>query len=270
MQHKFIIIILLAVSLSACGIFEADQSDEALVDPTTPAARLITVTGTVIENEIGVPADGNNVLTIELDNGETRTVLYMEGGLVPAEVAEHQCNNNDDVNQFAMTLSVGDVVTVSGIPSDAYDIDVCSNEAFSITLARDTDAVLPLSIEGGTPAPIDPIVIDPPSEVGHGNLESLLDADGNVITRSLSGEVVEFISDCAFDGICAYVVETESGEQVTVIWSEGMSPNCQNDMFNGGDTDIQVGDTLEATGRAIDDSTISACGNDSYSITKTS
>lgn len=273
MLYRFMILITLALSLSACAVFEADQSGEMPVEPMNPTATptaLITVSGTVIENDIGVPADGNNILTIELENGETRTILYMEGGLVLPEVAEQQCNDNDAVNQFAMTLAVGDAVNVVGMAHEIYDIEVCSSESFTIAIASDTESVQPININPDAPAPIDPIMIDPSSDAGRGNLDSQIDEDGNIITRTLSGEVVDFISDCAFDGICAYIVETNAGEQVTVIWAEGDSPNCMNDPFNGGDTDIQVGDTLEATGRVIDDNTISGCGDEVYNITKTS
>ena len=90
------------------------------------------------------------------------------------------------------------------------------------------------------------------------------------VARQVTGEVIELIGDCAFDGNCAYVVQTESGEEVTVIWAEGMSPICQNDPFQGGDTDIQVGDTIDSLGRVIDASTTSACGDTSYYIRKTS
>lgn len=88
-------------------------------------------------------------------------------------------------------------------------------------------------------------------------------------TRQVTGEVIEFIGDCAFDGICAYIVETGSGEAVTVIWAEGMSPICQNDPFQGGDTDIEVGDSIDSLGRVIDADTTSACGDPSYYIRKT-
>lgn len=88
-------------------------------------------------------------------------------------------------------------------------------------------------------------------------------------TRQVTGDVIELISDCAFDGNCAYVVQTDSGEAVTVIWAEGSSPICQNDPFQGGDTDIQVGDSIDSLGRVIDDNTISGCGDLSYYIRKT-
>lgn len=89
------------------------------------------------------------------------------------------------------------------------------------------------------------------------------------VSRQVTGEVIEFIGDCAFDGICAYVVETDSGEAITVIWVEGDSPICQNDPFQGGDSDIVVGDSIDSLGRVIDDSTTSACGDPSYYIRKT-
>ena len=42
---------------------------------------------------------------------------------------------------------------------------------------------------------------------------------GEVMT--VSGTVVDMVGDCAFDGICSYIVESDSG-QYEVIWAEGM------------------------------------------------
>ncbi len=196
----------------------------------------ISITGVVFDNVQEVPADGNNFLMVDTNDGR-RIVLYQEGGLVPAEQADEQCNQNMIVAQAAQSINAGDTVEVFGALNAEGNIEVCSNTDYNITV-----------------------------------LERAQSEGENAVseTRQVSGEVVEFISDCAFDGNCAYVVETDAGEQVTVIWAEGSSPICQNDPFNGGDTNIEVGDTLDAFGRVIDETTISGCGDSSYYITKTS
>ena len=100
-------------------------------------------------------------------------------------------------------------------------------------------------------------------------IEDAMPDNNEQATRQVTGEIIEVIGDCAFDGNCAYVVETADGEQITVIWAEGMSPICQNDPFNGNsNNDIALGDTIETLGRVIDDTTTSACGDESYYIRK--
>lgn len=226
-MKTLIVTIVLALSVTACGLFDLRPDDT----PIRPDNQTQTITGTVVENSQQVPADGNNVLVVETETG-TLNVLYMEGGLVLPEFAEQQCNNNDSVAQFAQTLQVGDRVEIFGATHENYDLEVCSNTDFYITL-----------------------------------LET--DPSASADTRQVTGEIIEVIGDCAFDGNCAYVVETADGEQVTVIWAEGMSPICQNDPFNGaGNNDIALGDTIETLGRVIDDTTTSACGDESYYIRK--
>src|SRR5690606_1323118 len=175
--------------------------------------------------------DGNNVLVIETETG-TVNVLYMEGGLVLPEFAEQQCNDNDAVAQFAQSLQVGDRVEIFGAPHENFDLEVCSNTDFYITLL-DTD----------------------PSA----------DAD----TRQVTGTITGFINECPVDGICAYIVETDEGQEVTVIWVEGDSPNCANDPFgldNGVDVFAAEGNRIEAFGTVVSADTISFCGDDSYYI----
>lgn len=316
--------VIISVMLTGCEVFFGGQ---AIADPEPePLPVTMSITGTVTNNDISVPVDGNNVLTIETETGEM-TVLYMEGGLVMPEVAEQQCNDNDVVNQFAMTLQVGDTVEVLAAPSDIADLEVCSDTRLYIRLIENNgsepiDNTETRTVSGQIIETINECLVDGdcgyiivPAEGGlltviwsEGDspncqndmfpqddsiiyIGSQIEAFGYIVddttisvcgddsyyirlavdrpeTRQVSGTVIEFIGDCAFDGICAYIVETDVGEAITVIWAEGMSPNGQNDMFAQNDGDIVVGDTVDSLGRVVDDVTFSACGDDSYYITK--
>jgi hypothetical protein len=84
----------------------------------------------------------------------------------------------------------------------------------------------------------------------------------------LTGTVVDTIGDCAFDGICAYVVDTERG-QVTVIWSRGLSiveaedvPPCLGSLDQG----IAVGDTVDIRAAAIAEDRVSICASQDYFV----
>lgn len=228
------LIVLVAVSVGIyLSFFSITDDDEGnIIDQT---GETITVTGVVVDNVQEVPADGDNYLLLDTDEGR-RIVLYEQGGLFPDDQADQQCNQNTLMALEAQTLEAGDTVEVSGALNAEGNVEICSDTAYTITI------------------------------LDRANSQENAVAE----TREVSGEVVEFISDCAFDGNCAYVVETDDGERVTVIWAEGSSPICQNDPFNGGDTDIDVGNTIDAFGRVINDNTMSGCGDPSYYITKTS
>ena len=326
-MRTLITTIILAMSLTACGLFNFADSAE------NPTIETQTITGTVIENIQEVPVDGNNSLVVETETG-TVSVLYMEGGLVPQEVAEQQCNDNGSVAQFAQSLQTGDSVEIFGATHEFYDLEVCSNSDFYITLLDsepetseatrqvtgtivdfinecpvdgicayviETDEgqeVTVIWVEGDSPnCANDPFGLDNGIDI-FGAEDDRIEAFGTVVddntisvcgddsyyisfiedampdndeqaTRQVTGEIIEVIGDCAFDGNCAYVVETADGEQITVIWAEGMSPICQNDPFNGNsNNDIALGDTIDTLGRVIDDTTTSACGDESYYIRK--
>ncbi|MEM8533142.1 MAG: hypothetical protein AAGF95_20015 [Chloroflexota bacterium] len=81
-------------------------------------------------------------------------------------------------------------------------------------------------------------------------------------TARITGEVVDTIDDCAFDGICAYVVDTDQG-QYKVIWAPGMIP-CHGTM----DGDIVVGDTVEVFGEVTEADSLSICTDSTYSLRK--
>ena len=219
-MKSIILVSVLLISLSACSIFQ----------PTIELDTTQTITGTVRENNIDVPADGNNTLLIETESG-TFNVLYQEGGLLPPDEQGNQCHNNPLMAQFAQTLVVGDSVEIYGAAHTFYDIEICSRTDYYITV-----------IQPQTP---------------------------QTSARIVRGEVTERINDCAFDGNCGFVIITDDNQEITVIYAEGMSMNCRNDMFNGqSNDDIQVGDTIEANGTIINANTISACGDTTYYITK--
>ncbi|GAB5494347.1 MAG: hypothetical protein Phog2KO_45620 [Phototrophicaceae bacterium] len=200
-------------------------------DVITPVAETQTITGTVIENNQQASVDGNNFLVVETET-DVISVLYLQGGRVLSEYSGQQCNTNELVADFAQSIQVGDAIEVYGATHDLYTMEVCSNTDFYITV-----------LETDSPAPDD-------------------------TTRQVTGNIIDFINECPVDGICAYVIETDAGEEITVIWVEGDSPNCSNDPFGISDTDIfgAEDNRIEAFGTVVDDNTISVCGDNSYYI----
>lgn len=199
-------------------------------DPTSEIQTSRQVTGEIVDFINQCPVDGICAYIIETDSGEEVTVIWSEGD------SPNCFNNPFPVNNEVDTFNaVNTEIEVSGIVVDSNTISVCGDESYYISFMED--------------------------EMGND--------DSAQISRQVTGEVIELIGDCAFDGNCAYVVEIESGEEVTVIWAEGMSPICQNDPFQGGNSDIQVGDSIDSLVRVIDASTTSACGDTSYYIRKT-
>ncbi|MGF1507273.1 MAG: hypothetical protein ACFB51_19420 [Anaerolineae bacterium] len=81
---------------------------------------------------------------------------------------------------------------------------------------------------------------------------------------TLRGEVVGTIDDCAFDGICALVIETEQG-RVDAIWAEGML-RCEGSFEDG----IQIGDTIAVFGIVRSSSEVSICPSADYYINTSS
>ncbi len=80
----------------------------------------------------------------------------------------------------------------------------------------------------------------------------------------MQGTVVDTVDDCAFDGICAYVVDTDAGAY-NVIWSEGMTPvPCQGEI----DTAIAVGDTVEFSAEVRTADSVSVCPSADYFVRK--
>ena len=79
---------------------------------------------------------------------------------------------------------------------------------------------------------------------------------------TISGTVTGTIDDCAFDGICALVVDV-AGETVNVIWAEGMLA-CAGQY----DIDIAIGDTVTAYAIARDANSLSICASPAYTISR--
>ncbi len=76
----------------------------------------------------------------------------------------------------------------------------------------------------------------------------------------LTGSVEETIDDCAFDGICAYVVATDRG-RVIAVWAEGML-RCAGSLEPG----IAVGDRVAIRAAVTAPDRVSICGAPDYFI----
>ena len=76
----------------------------------------------------------------------------------------------------------------------------------------------------------------------------------------LTGTVTGTIDDCAFDGNCALVLQTEQGE-INAVWAEGMV-RCEGS-YTG---DAAIGDFLEIYGVVRDAKTVSICPSADYYI----
>jgi hypothetical protein len=77
---------------------------------------------------------------------------------------------------------------------------------------------------------------------------------------AVTGTVVGTIDDCAFDGICALVLDV-NGTEVNAIWAEGMT-RCEGQYQD----DVTLGDTVEAYGIARDSTSLSICPSSEYYI----
>lgn len=82
----------------------------------------------------------------------------------------------------------------------------------------------------------------------------------------VTGTITATIDDCAFDGICAYVVDSEDFGTVNVIWSEGMTMNGCSGQFEG---QPQVGDNIESLGlvtELLEGTSITICPSQAYYV----
>ena len=77
---------------------------------------------------------------------------------------------------------------------------------------------------------------------------------------TVTGTVIGTIDDCAFDGICALVVDTDSGVY-DVIYAPGMMM-CEGSY----DGNTLIGDTVEIYGELTEQSTITICTSSDYYI----
>lgn len=77
----------------------------------------------------------------------------------------------------------------------------------------------------------------------------------------LQGIITGQIFDCIFDGICAYMINSETLGPVTVIWATGML-RCEGILA----PDLQIGDKINVFGRQISPDEISICAEPDYYI----
>jgi len=96
-------------------------------------------------------------------------------------------------------------------------------------------------------------------------IEAVEQTQGGQSEAMFTGTVTGTIDDCAFDGICAFIVN----ESMEVIWANGMM-QCLGSM----DNDIAVGDNVEVNAESIinDDGSVSfsICTGEDYYIRKQS
>ena len=221
-------IFLVALLLSGCDWLTPDAVDVNVSLPTEDE-RLIS--GLIIENSVQSPADGNDVLTIETDEGVV-DILYFEGGLVPLEMQADQCTRNsqaDVIRQFPEGL---EVTVFAYVDADGL-LNVCSGSQYYVLVDEDTS----------------------------------VDLRDNQRVNALywSGVIIDGREDCVVDGICSYFIENGDGI-FEVIWSEGDTPICSNNPIAAIDRPLEFGDAIRAYGRIVQPYVISACGHEAFYI----
>jgi len=131
----------------------------------------------------------------------------------------------------------------------AFTLSACGLAPFFGSNEQEQVVVTPLppsesvdSTDGGLPVP-------PPMSEPTGEL-------------SISGIVTGTVDDCAFDGICALIVEAEDSTY-QVNWAEGMM-QCMGE-YTG---DVAVGDTVDVFAATLEPGTLSICSGEQYYIRK--
>jgi DNA/RNA endonuclease YhcR with UshA esterase domain len=224
---KFIAPLLMLILIgSGCSWLFFGVEEQAL---DSGQLESMTVTGTVVSTIDDCAFDAICAYVLETDAGEVN-VIWSEGRTI------EPCQGT-----IQPEIQIGDFIEAYGAPSDLLDgetITICPDVSYYVSTLMPHDD----ESDNPTDAPMD---------------------DAQV--QSVTGTVVGTVDDCAFDGICAYVVDTGAGE-VNVIWSEGMTMNgCQGEIG----PNIQVGDAVEAMGAvstALDGESISVCGDASYYV----
>lgn len=84
---------------------------------------------------------------------------------------------------------------------------------------------------------------------------------------TIQGTVVEHVHDCAFDGYCYVIVETDEGTQYNVVYAPGMMV-CPNPNLDPNLWDLAAGEKVEAYGEVIEDGSILLCNRDVYYLNK--
>lgn len=183
----------------------------------------ITIRGVVVENNQGCAADADCYLTVETENG-TYTVIYGEGRRMPVE-EQPLCDANPDVYNFGFGVTSGTEVEIFARVREDGTLATCYDSKYTIEVVD----------EGSEPV-------------------------GEVL--SFTGTVVEHINDCIFDGICAWVVESD-GTRYTVIYAPGMM-QCPNP--NAITDEIVIGDTVEVTAEVVGTNELLLCNSTDYTL----
>lgn len=85
---------------------------------------------------------------------------------------------------------------------------------------------------------------------------------------TIQGTVTENVHDCAFDGDCYVVVQTDDGGQVNVIYTSGMLLGCPNLNLDPTLWDLAAGERVEAFGEVWNDGSIMVCTRDDYYLNR--
>jgi hypothetical protein len=194
-------------------------------EPESLTVSEMTINGTVLENNQGCAADADCYLVVETEDG-TFTVVYGEGRRLPVE-EQPLCDANPDVYNFGFTVEVGAQVEIFARVREDGTLATCYDPQYTIQVLRSGDAPM-----------------------------------GEVLT--FTGTVVEHINDCIFDGICAWVVESDN-TRYTVIYSPGMMM-CPNP--NGIVEEIGIGDTVAVTAEVVGENELLLCNSTDYTLRK--
>jgi hypothetical protein len=226
-QNRLIMIFgLLAVVwvLVGCSFGQMFSSSD---EPDSLTVSEMTISGTVLENNQGCAADADCYLTVETEDG-TFTVIYGEGRRLPVE-GQALCDANPDMYNFGFSVAIGAEVEIYARVREDGTLATCYDPQYTIQVLSEGDA--PMNA-------------------------------GEVLT--FTGTIVEHINDCIFDGICAWVVESD-GTRYTVIYSPGMMM-CPNP--NGIIEEIAIGDTVAVTAEVVGENELLLCNSTDYTLRK--
>ena len=215
---------LLALVWMLVGCTSGDMFSGTNEPDSSGADNEVTILGVVVENNQGCAADADCYLTVETEDG-TFTVIYGEGRRLPVE-EQPLCDANPDVYNFGFSVAVGTEVEIFAREREDGTLATCYDPKYTIEV---------LSEE----APM-----------------------GTVLT--INGTVIEHINDCIFDGICAWVVES-NGIPYTVIYAPGMM-QCPNP--NAITEEIAIGDTVEVTAEVVGTNELLLCNSTDYTLRK--
>jgi len=220
------LLLLIALAVSACGLSEFFTTESDINAPTIEvSAGDVNLTGTVTATVDDCAFDGICALIVETDSG-TYQVNWAEGMM--------GC-----LGEYTGDVAVGDTVDVFAETREPGTVSICGGEAYFIR--KQGQAQLPLTPIGEEGPPM----AQPGGE-----------------TLNLTGTVTATVDDCAFDGICALIVETDNGTY-QVNWAEGMM-GCLGE-YTG---DVAIGDTVDVFAEAREPGTVSICSGEQFYIRK--